>query len=484
MTIDLPSGFVEYLTGVLGDEARRFLEGLPSDRKTTLRVNTLKTDPKRLITDLERSGYRFRPLDTVEHAFIVEEEPTPISKTLLHFLGHFYIQSVASMLPPLVLAPGENETILDISAAPGSKTTQLGLLMKNCGRLVANEWDGKRIKTLSHNLDRMGVWNAAMVNMGGERLGNLIPETFDRILVDAPCSAIGVVHKAPEAMGNLRHLGRFTFVQEQLLVSAVKAARVGGMIVYSTCTVTPEENEVLLDRILGRYPIEIEPFELHPSVPTVPGLSSRSGGPLHPGLANARRVFPSNVNPEGFFIARLRKKDAVPIPEGKEPFPNKHAYFRLIDASHPDIRAMAEYFGKTFGMDPEGWREFLFMIKGDEIFLTSRDWLGREGFLNRIFTHRIGMRLARSRRAGEWKLSTNAAQSFADRITKGRIELSDSKEIETFVSAGTIRRPFEVERGGVVVLAHGRVLGCGVMTRDGLKSQMPKSRMVIGINHQ
>jgi NOL1/NOP2/fmu family ribosome biogenesis protein len=122
------------------------------------------------------------------------------------------------------------------------------------------------------------------------------------------------------------------------------------------------------------------------------------------------------------------------------------------------------------------------VIKEDEILITSKEWQGKEDLLNRIYTHRVGTRLARTRRADEWKLSTNAAQLFSQAITKNRIDLTDPKEIETFVEAGTIRHPFDIDKGGVVVSANGYTLGCGVIHQGNLKSQMPKSRTVISVD--
>lgn len=481
LTIEVPESFRLYLKDILGSRHQAFLNGLEFEKRTTLRFNTLKTVGEEIRRDLQREGFVSEPLDFYSDAFLVKEEPTPISKTLEHFLGLFYIQSVASMIPPLVLDPQPGELVLDIAAAPGSKTTQMGQMMLNRGMLVANEWDGKRIKTLSHNLDRMGILNAAMVNMGGERIGNLLPETFDKALVDAPCSAIGVIHKAPQAIENLSFVQKFAFIQEQLFVSALKSLKVGGTLVYSTCTVTPEENEILVDRLARRYNLDIEAIQMHSSVSRIDGLRQfGSHEPLADSIERTARLLPNRINPEGFFVAKLRKKESIPMAGERSSFGNVR--FDLVDADDPEIRQMADYFANLFGMDTALWRAYAFMKKDDEILITSGDWLGQEPILNRIHTHRIGMRIARTRRAGEWKLSTNAAQLFSSHITKNRIVLEDLAEIETFVAAGTLRRDFGIEKGGVVVFAHGHALGCGVIHQGALKSQMPKSRMVIGVD--
>jgi 16S rRNA (cytosine1407-C5)-methyltransferase len=482
MTNDIPEAFLNYLETVLGTNKARFLAGLDFPRRTTIRVNTLKISKPELKTILAKKGFECEEVDFLKDVLIIGSGSALISKTIEHFLGLFYIQSVASMIPPLIVDPKEDEIILDMAAAPGSKTTQIAQMMTNRGVLVGNEWDGKRIKTLSHNLDRMGVINTAMVNMGGERIGNLLPETFDKILVDAPCSALGVIHKAPEAVGNINYLNKFAFIQEQLLVSAIKAVKVGGEIVYSTCTISVEENEKLLNAILKKYPIAIDDMVLDGSLSRMAGLTSYAGETFHPSLSKAVRLLPSEINPEGFFIAKLRKLERLAVYENKEPFNNKKINFALTTSKNPNIQRMIDYFGRTFGIADLFWDSFSFLIKEDEILIASKEWLGREEVLNRIYTHRIGTRLARTRRVDEWKLSTNAAQLFAPAITKNRIELTDPKEIETFVGAGTIRRKFEIEKGGIVVSANGQTLGCGVIHQGALKSQMPKSRTVIGVD--
>ncbi|MBL7993913.1 RsmB/NOP family class I SAM-dependent RNA methyltransferase [bacterium] len=481
MSIEIPDVFIQYLDSVLGSDKDKFLSGLNFSKRTSFRANTLKISKEELLKRLALNGFVFQDIGFAD-AVVVENETALLSKTIEHFLGLLYIQSIASMIPPLVLDPRENEKILDISAAPGSKTTQIGQMMRNRGVLVANDWDGKRIKTLSHNLDRMGIINAAMVNMGGERIGNLLPESFDKILVDAPCSALGVIHKAPQAVANLNYLQKFAYIQEQLIVSAIKAVKVGGTIVYSTCTVAPEENEKLIHTILSRYPVEVEDIVLPQPLSFMPGITSYKGEFYHASLSKTVRILPSEINPEGFFIAKLRKTSAVGIPEGKESFNNKKIRYELTSPQDSGIRRMADYFERTFGIDASFWNDFRFLIKDDEILITSGEWEGKEDMLNRIYTHRIGTRLARTRREDEWKLSTNAAQLFSRAITKSKIDLTDPKEIETFVEAGTIRRAFDIDKGGVVVTANGYTLGCGVMHQGNLKSQMPKSRTVMTVD--
>ncbi|MCB0833757.1 MAG: RsmB/NOP family class I SAM-dependent RNA methyltransferase [Bacteroidetes bacterium] len=472
----------DYLSSISPQTLESFEKGLAIEKRTSVRVNTLKSAPEKIRKTLEAAGFKVQPLEFYRDAWRIEEEPTLISKTLEHFLGLIYIQGVASMMPPLVLNPTSTDLVLDISAAPGSKTTQLAQMMGNKGCLVANDWDGKRIKTLSHNLDRMGIINAAMVHMPGERIGTILPEVFDKVLVDAPCSALGVIHKAPEAVENLKFVQKYAFIQEQLLISALKAVKTGGKVVYSTCTVSPDENEKLIEKMLHKYPIELEQISIDPSIRSMEGITSHTDWVGDPTLKQCVRLVPSEINPEGFFVATVRKKGPVEGQPAKREFPNPKNHHELTGPDNPTIRQMGLYFEDRFGIPASIWDQYLFHIKEEEILVTSAEWSGREDLLNRIFTHRVGTRIARTRRAGEWKLSTNAAQLFADHIHDNLIPLSEPSDIETYLAAGMIRKSFGIESGGVVVSGNGYVLGCGVIHQGALKSQMPKSRKVLAVD--
>ncbi len=452
----------------------QFFGALEFPRRTTLRVNTLKITKNDLLQRLRAKGFELMGFPGMPDALICTSEDTPVSKTIEHFLGLFYIQSAASMLPPTVLNPNPGEFILDISSAPGSKTTQIAQLLNNRGAIIANDWDGQRIKILAHNIDRMGIHNSAMVNMGGERIGNLLPETFDKILVDAPCSSLGVLYKAAKAVDNLKYLGRFAYIQEQLLMSAIKALRVGGEIIYSTCTISLEENEYVLNAILSKYPVRLDKVNLPPSIMTADALSL----PGQADLSLARRVLPSELNPEGFFIARIVKTGPIEMRDDAKMFRKK---FPLVDSSDPEIRQLGNYFNNTFGIGKSFWDRFCFTKKENEIWMASSEWLNRSFVLETLMTHRLGIRLARLRREGEWKLATNAAQLLAAEIKTNRVDLLP-EEVEAFASAGTIRRKTHIEQGPFVAYSGGLAIGCGVIHQGALKSQMPRSRMVIGVD--
>ncbi len=480
--IIIPDAFKDYFKQVYDDSVLKRFEQLSREPLTAIRFNSLKSVPQTLSERLNRLGFSLQPLPFSPDAYQVTCEPQLISKTLEHFLGYFYIQSPASMLPPIILNPEPGEAALDIAAAPGSKTTQIAQMMNNEGRLAANEWDGKRIKTLSHNLDRMGVLNAALINMAGERIGNLAPEYFDKALVDAPCSSLGVIHKAPQAVENIPRLNQFAYIQERLLISALKSVKTGGSVVYSTCTIAPEENEQVIQRIISQYPVEIQDIQLPAGFDYAPGFTRYGTEQFDPALARTVRILPNEMNPESFFIARLVKTDTIRIRETHAPFANPHVRYKLTGADNARLRPMFEYFRQTFGIDPDIWNAYAFHEKPDEILATSRAWMEGETVLNNLYTHRAGMRAARMKKENEWKLSTNLSQVIYPSITANRVHLQDLTDVQTFLDGGIIHRDFGIERGGVVVFGLDYPLGCGVVYNGRLKSQMPKSRKVIGLD--
>lgn len=214
------------------------------------------------------------------------------------------------------LAP---ERVMDVAAAPGSKTTQIAARMNNRGMLLANEFSASRVKVLHANISRCGISNTALTHFDGRVFGAALPECFDAILLDAPCSGEGVVRKDADALKNWSEASNLEIAQTQreLIESAFHALRPGGTLVYSTCTLNREENESVVAWLLERYPEAVTVSPLGDLFPTAKQALTPEGY-LH--------VFPQIYDCEGFFVARLHKTasiDALPAPGykvGKFPF--------------------------------------------------------------------------------------------------------------------------------------------------------------------
>jgi NOL1/NOP2/sun family putative RNA methylase len=301
---ELPEEFVARYECVCPDSAE-LMAALQEPLPTTVRVNTLKAmrdEARAWLADLEPE-----PVGWYDLAFTLGVGG--IGKRLEHFLGLVYVQGASSMVPPLVLGPKPGETVLDIAAAPGSKTTQMAAMMNNTGLLIANDASRGRVRGLIGNVDRAGCLNVAICRMDGIKLGRDLAGSCDRVLVDAPCSCEGIIRKTGSVLDrwSLRAIGKFARVQKGLIVAGYRALKPGGVMVYSTCTIAPEENEAVVAYLLGKFPdavllpVELTGFRMRLALP------GWQGQEFPVGMANARRILPQDNDSEAFFLALVRK---------------------------------------------------------------------------------------------------------------------------------------------------------------------------------
>lgn len=214
------------------------------------------------------------------------------------------------MVPPLVLGPQPGERVLDMAAAPGSKTTQMAGMMRNRGLLIANDSSPVRVRGLIGNVDRAGCLNTVITRVDGQHLGKALGGTCDRVLVDAPCSSEGTIRKSVQAIDtwSVRQFDVFPRVQRGLIAAGFDALRPGGVMVYSTCTIAPEENECVVSWFLERTPdAELLDIEL-PGLVMRPGLTAWLDDRFPEQLARCRRMLPQDNDTEPFFVALVRKR--------------------------------------------------------------------------------------------------------------------------------------------------------------------------------
>jgi NOL1/NOP2/sun family putative RNA methylase len=225
-----------------------------------------------------------------------------------HILGYIHIQEEVSMVPPIVLDPKPGEWILDLCAAPGSKTTHISQMMDNRGLVIANEPSLARITSLRSNCERLGAINVAITRYDGRRFPD---QQFDRILVDAPCSSEGMARKDPEVLTrcSLKRSLDIQVLQKGLLKRAVQLTRSGGIVIYSTCTYAPEENEAVVGGVLGQFRdmVRLEKVSV-PGLKECSGLSEWNGTEFGDELKNCARYYSHQNDTGGFFVAKLVKK--------------------------------------------------------------------------------------------------------------------------------------------------------------------------------
>lgn len=292
-------------------EAVEFFEANETPRPVTIRCNTLKVRRRDLAQALIARGINLDPVgDWSKVGLQVFDSTVPIGATPDYLAGHYMLQGAASLLPVMALGARPDERILDMCAAPGGKTTHIAQDMRNKGTLFANDCNRERIAALSSNLHRMGVTNAIVTNLDGKEFPK-VAGGFDRVLCDAPCSGLGVISRDPRIKVSKTvadiHLCRN--LQKELILHAIDsvnaASKSGGVIVYCTCTISVEENELVVQHALDNRDVEL----VETGLPFgKPGYVKYEKYRLHPSIALCRRFYPHVHNMDGFFVAKFIKK--------------------------------------------------------------------------------------------------------------------------------------------------------------------------------
>lgn len=312
------------------------VQGFTNPRITTLRTNTLKTTPEKLRTSLASYGTILIPVAWYKDAFIVFNTPLrKLTELPPYKAGEFYVQSLSSMIPPLVLHPHAGDAVLDIAAAPGSKTTQMASLMQNSGEIIANDTSRTRRYRLQANLNTQGATIAKMTHVDGRAIWKTYPEYFDKVLVDVPCSMEGRFQADnPKTYKDwsVKKVRELSQLQRWMLRSAISATKPGGTIVYSTCTLSPEENESIIEWILRKDNgiVSVEHIDL-PGIPTEPAVMHWLEKTYAPQIQQAIRLYPTTTM-EGFFVVKLRKQTSS-IPAGFGNFIGKPVFHKHLQKS-------------------------------------------------------------------------------------------------------------------------------------------------------
>ncbi|XP_044760143.1 probable 28S rRNA (cytosine-C(5))-methyltransferase [Coccinella septempunctata] len=291
-------------------ELLEFLEASEVQRPLTIRTNSLKTRRRDLAQALINRGVNLDPIGKWSKVgLVIYSAQVPIGATPEYLAGHYIIQGASSLLPVMALAPQENERILDMAAAPGGKASHIAAIMKNTGKLFANDINKDRIKAVYGNFHRLGVANSVITTMDGRKYPKTMKD-FDRVLLDAPCTGTGVVAKDPSVKisKDEQDIQRCYNLQRQLLLAAIDCVNAksatGGYIVYSTCSVLPEENEWVIDYALKKRNVKLVPTGLDFGTE---GFVNYRHHRFHPTLKLTKRFYPHTHNMDGFFVAKLKK---------------------------------------------------------------------------------------------------------------------------------------------------------------------------------
>lgn len=304
------------------NELLEFLEAMEVQRPLTIRTNSLKTRRRDLAQVLINRGVNLDPVGKWSKVgLVIYSSQVPLGATPEYLAGHYIIQGASSLLPVMALAPQENERILDMAAAPGGKASHIAAIMKNTGVLFANDVNKDRIKAVVGNFHRMGIVNSVITSVDGRKFCDIM-KGFDRVLLDAPCSGTGVIAKDPsvKTSKDQQDIQRCYNLQRQLLLSAIDCVNAnsstGGYIVYSTCSVLPEENEWVIDYALKKRNVKLVDTNLEFGTE---GFIHYRQFRFHPSMKLTKRFYPHTHNMDGFFVAKLKKfSNKIPKSEDSE----------------------------------------------------------------------------------------------------------------------------------------------------------------------
>uniref|UniRef100_A0A023F3W3 Putative trna and rrna cytosine-c5-methylase nucleolar protein nol1/nop2 n=1 Tax=Triatoma infestans TaxID=30076 RepID=A0A023F3W3_TRIIF len=291
-------------------ELMDFLEANETQRPLTVRTNSLKTRRRDLAQALIARGVNLDPVGKWSSVgLVIYSSSVPVGATPEYLAGHYIIQGASSMLPVMALAPQENEKILDMCAAPGGKASHIAAVMKNTGVLFANDINKDRAKAIVGNFHRLGIINAVVCTNDGRKITKVM-KGFDRVLLDAPCSGTGIISKDPSVKMNKDKVDiqRCFTLQKQLILEAIDAVNpkspTGGYIVYSTCSVLPEENENIIEYAMKKRHVKLVETGLDFGTP---GFTNFRSYRYKPSMNLTKRFYPHTHNMDGFFVAKLKK---------------------------------------------------------------------------------------------------------------------------------------------------------------------------------
>ncbi|WP_150266717.1 RsmB/NOP family class I SAM-dependent RNA methyltransferase [Paenibacillus tepidiphilus] len=444
----LPAAYIEAIRELLGPEAEAFLESYDSPRTQGLRYNLLKSVPGRQAMEQAIPQFALKPIPWCPSGYYYEEPARP-GRHPYHAAGLYYIQEPSAMSAAELLAPQPGETVLDLAAAPGGKTTHIASLMQGQGLLVSNEIHPERAKILAENVERLGIAHALVVSAAPGELSRRFPEVFDRIMLDAPCSGEGMFRKDPAAMEEWSpaHVEMCAARQWDILQDAYLMLKPGGRMVYSTCTFNRQENEETIFRFLDAYP-DME-------------------------LVEQKRLWPHLAKGEGHFVALLHKAAQEEPARSRVNRSGKGKNGPGITAAARDALkqfsawAAAELPGYQAGGVPVLFGESLYLLP--EAF---RDRL-QLGLLDGLKVPRAGLHVAHLK-----KNRIEPAHALAMALQPGQAARSfdlaaDSPELAAWLRGESLPVPAELH-GWTIVSVDGLPLGWGKASSGQLKNHLPK----------
>ncbi|MBY0009034.1 RsmF rRNA methyltransferase first C-terminal domain-containing protein [Paenibacillus typhae] len=453
----LPAAFTTAMKELLGQEADAFLHSYTMPRTQGLRFNTLKSTPGSAPASQAITQFGLTPVPWCSTGYYYEDPARP-GRHPFHTAGLYYIQEPSAMSAAELLAPLPGETVLDLAAAPGGKTTHLASLMQGQGLLVSNEIHPERAKILAENVERLGIPHALVTSAAPDELSRRFPEVFDRIMLDAPCSGEGMFRKDPAAIREWSpdHVRMCASRQWDILQDAYLMLKPGGSMVYSTCTFNRQENEETIARFTAAYP-DME-------------------------LITAKRLWPHLEKGEGHFVALLHKApasasgDAVSTRNKRGGGKSKNsprvnasvreAYQQFLDWAAKElpgynVQGTPVLFGESLYLLPEAFNERL-----------------HTGLLEGLKVPRAGLHVAHLKK-NRIEPAHSLAMALSPEQAARCFDLSaDSLDIQAWLRGESLPVPAELH-GWTLVCVEGLPVGWGKASSGQLKNHLPKGLRIL-----
>ena len=442
--MNLPIEFCERMRELTGDEYDDFIKSYDTQINKGVRINTLKcSDSLPILNSCEKiqwceDGYY------ADNLSINGNHP-------YHASGVLYFQEPSAMAVACGMPIDENPKILDLCAAPGGKTTHIGARMKNCGLLVSNEIIPKRASILSENVERIGLTNTIVTNESPRKLSERFEGFFDGIIVDAPCSGEGMFRKEPQAVEewSVNHTLSCAVRQKNILDDAYKMLKCGGYIMYSTCTFSYDENELVVQYMIDKYNMQL----CH-----IDGLDMLSDG-IGEGMQDCRRIFPHRNKGEGHFMALLRRTEEIKPAKVHQKKKEKQKNAQLDLA----VKLYREFETNALNTKLDGE----FVLFGDNLYLMP-EYIN----LDKLRVLRCGLHLGIIKR-NRFEPSHALSHALPADTYINRIEFSlNSNEIKRYMHGETLSNS---TNGWCIITADGYSIGWGKGSNGIVKNHYPKA---------
>lgn len=460
----IPTPFLDRMKEMLGAEFEAFEASLEGPQYRALRVNTGKVSVEEF---LKLSPFELTEVPWTDNGFYYDDEARP-GKHPFHEAGLYYIQEPSAMAPVMFLDVKPGERVLDLCAAPGGKSTQIGAKLQGEGILVCNEIHPARAKILSENVERMGISNALVTNENSQRLADFFGGFFDKILVDAPCSGEGMFRKEDAAVTEWspENVQLCADRQDEVLDNAARMLRPGGRLVYSTCTFAPQEDEGAVARFLERH-ADFEIVETKMPEGFMKGnpkwAMQFGGATTEPKeLEYTMRLMPHLLKGEGHYLAVLRRKGDEQAGSGVKVMPQK-------SLGDKEIKEYLEFVKETIA-DKEKLEDGIYLAFGEQLYLAPAETPNLQGLkVLRPGLHLGTIKKNRFEPSHALALTLNSQQVYKS------VDLGmDSLEIKHYLSGQTLNTSNVQDKGWCLVLVEGHSIGWGKMAGGIVKNHYPK----------